>query len=529
MVMVSAYEALRRETREIAVRPWLYRIAHNVCLNLVRDRPSWQALDALAVDPEPGPTELSEISAELARLRRDLAALPARQRSALVLRELSGLSHREIAEALDVGPDVAKRLIREAREGLHEFALGRELVCADVRARLSDGDRRVLRARRIRAHLASCRECRRYSTALDERPRQLAALAPLPAAPGIGTVLATLGGATSPSGAGLGPAAAGASAGPGAVAGAVGAKALVAAVVVSTTCGLALVPALTRSQGHPVGATELRPVLPATAARTLIALRRSPSGRQAATVRAGRAPSSAGAAGVATRSVGTTRGAAGTPTSAHPAAGPRTAGSPPTASPAVPGATGPAAAVTAAPPSATPTKPPAPGTASPSRGGRGGLDPTTPRRRGTSPATDAANGDHGGSGQRGWRAGDGSPTPTSIAAPSPRPPAGWTASREGAASASSQGATQAPAQFAGTSGGPPPAVAPAAAASDTGQSGAASGSPVMSAPGGPDPVGPPVAGPRQPDPGAGSPAVTPTPSGPSATPPTPTTPPRERP
>ena len=96
----------------------------------------------------------------LALLRADLRDLPERQRAALVLRELSGLSHEEIAVVLDSSARAVKQTIFEARAGLHECAEGRTMLCADVQRALSDGDGRVLRGRRMRAHVRSCRACR---------------------------------------------------------------------------------------------------------------------------------------------------------------------------------------------------------------------------------------------------------------------------------------------------------------------------------------------------------------------------------
>ena len=132
----------------------------------------------------------------LALLRADLRDLPERQRAALVLRELSGLSHEEIAVVLDSSARAVKQTIFEARAGLHECAEGRTMLCADVQRALSDGDGRVLRGRRMRAHVRSCRACREFKTALAQRPADLAALAPaLPSTAGAALLAQLLPGA----------------------------------------------------------------------------------------------------------------------------------------------------------------------------------------------------------------------------------------------------------------------------------------------------------------------------------------------
>jgi RNA polymerase sigma factor (sigma-70 family) len=46
--MFKAYRALQGETREITLKPWLYRIAHNESISLVRARRSDSGLDAAA-------------------------------------------------------------------------------------------------------------------------------------------------------------------------------------------------------------------------------------------------------------------------------------------------------------------------------------------------------------------------------------------------------------------------------------------------------------------------------------------------
>jgi len=173
--MLRAYRAL--SAREVAVlRPWLYRVAHNACLDLIRERPEWEALSPLTPDVGPDAHERQEARERVEELRRDLGALPPLSRSALLLREVTGLSHREIAEALETSPDDAKRLIHAAREDLLASSAGRRVACREVRRRLSDGDARVLRGRRLNAHLDQCAGCRSFRAALAGRPGQLAAV-----------------------------------------------------------------------------------------------------------------------------------------------------------------------------------------------------------------------------------------------------------------------------------------------------------------------------------------------------------------
>ena len=192
--MIKAHAALADDDRELHMRPWLFRVAHNECISAMRRR---RHTTELADDlPALSTTEQRHAEREeLRQIERDLAELPERQRSALVLRELSGLSHDEIALVLSVTPAVVKSAIYEARSALLQYREGRDMACAAVRGALSDGDKRVLRGGRQRAHLRDCAGCRAFQTGLLARPAQLAAIAPpLPAAAAAAMLQHVLGG-----------------------------------------------------------------------------------------------------------------------------------------------------------------------------------------------------------------------------------------------------------------------------------------------------------------------------------------------
>ena len=124
--MLGAYRALRRRGGEkLHVRPWLYRIAHNQCMDVIRRRRPTHELTEAQQQPGLGVEERAAVREDLRQLRRDLAALVPEQRMALVLRELSGFSHSEIAAMLEATPAVAKQLIHDARRSLVSFAAGR--------------------------------------------------------------------------------------------------------------------------------------------------------------------------------------------------------------------------------------------------------------------------------------------------------------------------------------------------------------------------------------------------------------------
>jgi RNA polymerase sigma factor (sigma-70 family) len=175
--MLKMLAALPDEEREIALRPWLFRIAHNEAISIARRRRE----DPLAGDLESLTSGDQEVRMRAQAIIADLATLPEQQRSALAMRELNGLSHAEIATALGLSEAAAKQTVYAARKALQEIERGREMTCEESQRRISDGDRRRLRGRGVGAHLRACADCRAFERAIGERRAQLGAVAPLPA------------------------------------------------------------------------------------------------------------------------------------------------------------------------------------------------------------------------------------------------------------------------------------------------------------------------------------------------------------
>jgi RNA polymerase sigma factor (sigma-70 family) len=180
--MMRALASLQARQRDVAVRPWLFRIVHNEAVSLLRRRRSDSSLVEGLEPADGGLEDTVQQREQLAGLVADLQCLAERQRAALVMRELSGLSIAEIAAALSTTPGAAKQAIFEARCALQEFEEGRAMECEAVRRSISDGDGRALRARKLRAHMRACPGCRDFEAMISTRTAELHALAPpLPA------------------------------------------------------------------------------------------------------------------------------------------------------------------------------------------------------------------------------------------------------------------------------------------------------------------------------------------------------------
>ena len=182
----NAYRDIIGGEKELRVRPWLYRIAHNQCISMLRVRRAEVELP----DDAPSVVGLSEEVArrdDLRELLGDLASLPRDQREALLLAELHDNSHAEVAEILGCERDKVKSLVFQARASLLKSREARSISCLEVQRQLSVLHGGSLRRSVLRRHLNGCTLCRHYQ---EEVKRQRAALALiLPVVPAAGLKL----------------------------------------------------------------------------------------------------------------------------------------------------------------------------------------------------------------------------------------------------------------------------------------------------------------------------------------------------
>jgi RNA polymerase sigma factor (sigma-70 family) len=157
-VFVNAYRAIRSDDRPIVVKPWLYRIARNRCLNELR-RNTADTVDSMDVFQNlgAGTGETVERRERIGEIVTDVKRLPEQQRAALLLREMEGLPYQEIADVLETTVPSVKSLLVRARMGLAEAGEARAMTCGEARISTTDRDDAVRKAGR--RHLRHCPHC----------------------------------------------------------------------------------------------------------------------------------------------------------------------------------------------------------------------------------------------------------------------------------------------------------------------------------------------------------------------------------
>lgn len=132
-----------RIERGFNVRAWLHRVAANLCIDLLRAQRRCPGTEedgnAMRYLPAQQRSEQPEAAFEMTWMRetvmRVAAAMPPRQRAALVLRELEGLTYNAIAEVLELSPGAVETLLFRARRRFREEYLRRATECDGPAAR----------------------------------------------------------------------------------------------------------------------------------------------------------------------------------------------------------------------------------------------------------------------------------------------------------------------------------------------------------------------------------------------------------
>lgn len=111
---------------EALVTTWLYRVVANLCTDRLR-RARGVALEAIP-EPEDDQASAAEQMQEQSRaaaLQAALARLPDRQRQAVILRHIEGLSNPQIAEIMEIGVEAVESLTARGKRALSADLAGK--------------------------------------------------------------------------------------------------------------------------------------------------------------------------------------------------------------------------------------------------------------------------------------------------------------------------------------------------------------------------------------------------------------------
>jgi RNA polymerase sigma-70 factor, ECF subfamily len=111
--------ARRWQPERVKFTTWLYRIARNLAIDRHRQRRDTNSVElATLIDEGPDAATLLDAARRTQRMQAAVAALPERQRSALMLCHFEGFSNQDAAAVLDVSVDALESLLARARRTL---------------------------------------------------------------------------------------------------------------------------------------------------------------------------------------------------------------------------------------------------------------------------------------------------------------------------------------------------------------------------------------------------------------------------
>lgn len=112
---------------EAKVSTWLYRVTANLCIDRIRRRRIGPDLDSVPepMDEAPSAATGMQQAARAEALQQALDGLPDRQRQAVILRHIEGLSNPEIAEIMDIGARAVESLVARGKRALEAALQGR--------------------------------------------------------------------------------------------------------------------------------------------------------------------------------------------------------------------------------------------------------------------------------------------------------------------------------------------------------------------------------------------------------------------
>ncbi len=135
--MIKAYRYLGSFKEESGFYTWIYRITHNICLDMLRRRKrslthetdlvkkdqDGQEAELQIVDAKPQPEEQLMRQQVQNEMQNAIAELKENYRVVLVMRDIEGMSYDDIAAVLEISAGTVKSRLNRARENLRKIVV----------------------------------------------------------------------------------------------------------------------------------------------------------------------------------------------------------------------------------------------------------------------------------------------------------------------------------------------------------------------------------------------------------------------
>jgi RNA polymerase sigma-70 factor (ECF subfamily) len=170
--LLRAWQGLPRRSQQTGFDEWLFAVARNATLDARTRRPPPLEVSNQPCELAGRGRDLDEqvgVRLRMEELWHDVRWLPERQRDALMLHEVFGLSFDQISVLRGGTSKAACQAASDGRKGLVVAAAGRESACGDVRGVLAASDRRGRRKGWVVAHLRACASCRSLERPVPDR------------------------------------------------------------------------------------------------------------------------------------------------------------------------------------------------------------------------------------------------------------------------------------------------------------------------------------------------------------------------
>jgi RNA polymerase sigma-70 factor (ECF subfamily) len=118
---LRAWQNIRRYNPRFAFRNWVYRIALNVAIDMLRRRPETVVIETERLTaPGDDPEATLERREQAEQVRQAVLSLPPTSRAALILREYEAMTYQEIADSLDIPIGTVMSRLNYARQQVRQ-------------------------------------------------------------------------------------------------------------------------------------------------------------------------------------------------------------------------------------------------------------------------------------------------------------------------------------------------------------------------------------------------------------------------